>query len=110
MLHILQNIFSKKDNGILEKMIQEGALLIDVRSQNEFSQGNVVGSVNIPLDQIENNLYHFRSKTNIIVYCRSGNRSGKAKSLLNKNGINNVTNGGTWVTIQDILRKITEKK
>ncbi|WP_255493226.1 rhodanese-like domain-containing protein [Flavobacterium sp. SOK18b] len=91
-------------------MIQEGALLIDVRSQNEFVEGNAKGSVNIPLDQIENNLHQLRGKTNIIVFCRSGNRSGQAKLLLNKNGIVNVTNGGTWGNIQDILSKITEKK
>ncbi|WP_254906690.1 rhodanese-like domain-containing protein [Flavobacterium sp. FPG59] len=91
-------------------MIQEGALLIDVRSQNEFVQGNVKGSVNIPLDQIENNLHQLRGKTNIIVFCRSGNRSGQAKLLLNKNGIVNVTNGGTWGNIQDILDKNVIKK
>ncbi|OUD35171.1 sulfurtransferase [Flavobacterium sp. FPG59] len=110
MLQILQNLFSKNDNSILKKMIQEGALLIDVRSQNEFVQGNVKGSVNIPLDQIENNLHQLRGKTNIIVFCRSGNRSGQAKLLLNKNGIVNVTNGGTWGNIQDILDKNVIKK
>lgn len=110
MLHILQNLFFKNDNSILKKMIQEGALLIDVRSQNEFVQGNAKGSVNIPLDQIENNLHQLRGKTNIIVFCRSGNRSGQAKLLLNKNGIDNVTNGGTWGNIQDILDKIIIKK
>nr|WP_314837985.1 rhodanese-like domain-containing protein [uncultured Flavobacterium sp.] len=91
-------------------MILEGALLIDVRSQNEFVQGNAKGSVNIPLDQIENNLHQLRGKTNIIVFCRSGNRSGQAKLLLNKNGIVNVTNGGTWGNIQDILDKNVIKK
>lgn len=110
MLHILQNLFSKNDNSIVEKMIQEGALLIDVRSQNEFVKGNAKGSVNIPLDQIENNLHQLRGKTNIIVFCRSGNRSGQAKLLLNKNGIVNVTNGGTWGNIQDILDKNVIKK
>ncbi len=110
MLQILQNLFSKNDNSILKKMILEGALLIDVRSQNEFVQGNAKGSVNIPLDQIENNLHQLRGKTNIIVFCRSGNRSGQAKLLLNKNGIVNVTNGGTWGNIQDILDKNVIKK
>jgi rhodanese-related sulfurtransferase len=105
MLHILKKIFYKNDNSNLEKIIQEGAMLIDVRSQNEFVQGNVKGSVNIPLDQIENNLHQFKGNTNIVVFCRSGNRSGQAKLILNKNGFDNITNGGTWRTIQDILKK-----
>jgi rhodanese-related sulfurtransferase len=44
-------------------------------------------------------------KENIVVFCRSGNRSGQAKSILEQNGFVNVTNGGTWQDVNTILKK-----
>jgi len=56
----------------------------------------VKGSVNIPLDTLQNQLSKFKNKKHIIVFCRSGNRSGMAKNILEQNGFKNVVNGGTW--------------
>ena len=85
-------------------MVNDGAFLVDVRTPGEFAEGNVKGSVNIPLDQVQNQLAKFKAKENIVVFCRSGNRSGQAKSILEQNGFNNVTNGGTWQDILSILK------
>lgn len=85
-------------------MIKEGAFLADVRNPSEFAEGNVQGSTNIPLDQIAANLDIFKGKDNIVVFCRSGNRSGQAKSILEQNGFTNVTNGGTWQDIELLLK------
>ena len=101
---IFNNVFggsSNKENLIT--IVKEGAFLVDVRSPSEFADGNVKGSVNIPLDQIPNLLSKFKGKENIVVFCRSGNRSSQAKSILEQNGFTNVTNGGTW---QDVNRVI----
>ena len=98
---IFGNIFGgNSNNGNLATLVNDGAFLVDVRTPGEFAEGNVKGSVNIPLDQVQNQLAKFKAKENIVVFCRSGNRSGQAKSILEQNGFNNVTNGGTW---QDIL-------
>ena len=75
--------------------IKEGAFLVDVRTPMEFAEGSVKGAVNIPLDQIGNQLAKFKNKKNIVVFCRSGARSGQAKSILEQNGVKNVINGGT---------------
>lgn len=105
MFSILKKIFSAAGRKNLSNIIQEGAILVDVRSSNEFAQGHVKQSINIPLDKIEKNLHLLRDKKNIVVFCRSGNRSSQAKILLHNNGIINVTNGGTWQDVQKILNK-----
>lgn len=85
--------FTEIDFG---KLIAEGAWLVDVRTDAEFAEGHVPGSVNIPLHTIPDQLDLFKNKENIIVFCRSGSRSTQAKAFLDMNGIENVINGGTW--------------
>ena len=80
----------------LQTIIKAGAFLVDVRTAAEFAEGHVKGSVNIPLDTIPNQLTQFKSKQQIVVFCRSGGRSSQAKSFLEQNGFVNVINGGTW--------------
>lgn len=73
-----------------------GTFLVDVRTPGEFEEGSAKGAVNIPLDQVMNELEQFNDKENIVVFCRSGNRSGQAKYILEQHGFKNVYNGGTW--------------
>lgn len=98
-------LFGNKDNARISSAIKDGALLVDVRSPGEFASGSVAGAVNIPLDSIQSHLVKFKNKKNIIVFCRSGARSGQAKSILARNGIQNVFNGGTWTNVN----KLTEE-
>ncbi|MCD8540755.1 MAG: rhodanese-like domain-containing protein [Leadbetterella sp.] len=79
--------------------------MVDVRTPGEFSSGSVKGAVNIPLDRLPAQLDKFKNKNSIVVFCRSGNRSGQAKSFLNQNGFTNVVNGGTWENVQRALEK-----
>jgi len=93
----LSNMFGGGNSSEeLAKCIDEGAFLVDVRSQDEFAEGSARGAVNIPLDTLAQNLNSFKGKENIVVFCRSGNRSGQAKSILEQSGFKNVMNGGTW--------------
>ena len=103
MLGIFKNLFGQKDNTQLKEVIKEGAFLVDVRTPSEFASGSVKGAVNIPLDKISGQLPKFKNKKHIVVFCRSGNRSGQAKSILEKNGFNNVVNGGTWNNVQKVI-------
>lgn len=100
---ILSTLFGNKDNVQLLSAIKEGAFLVDVRTPVEFSAGSVKGAVNIPLDTVANQLAKFKSKKNIVVFCRSGNRSSQAKSILEQNGFQNVINGGTWQNVQNAI-------
>ena len=83
------------DATVVREKLKAGALVVDVRTPAEFSAGAYQGAINIPLDQVEKRLADFGDrKRAIVVYCRSGNRSGQAKVLLEKSGFSDVTNGG----------------
>ena len=88
----------------LKDIINEGAFLVDVRTPGEFAEGNVKGSVNIPLDRVLDELPQFKDKKNIIVFCRSGGRSSQAKAILEQNRISNVINGGTWDYVSQFVK------
>lgn len=105
MFNLIKNLFGGGDNTQLEAAVKGGAFLVDVRSPGEFSSGHVKGSVNIPLDKVSSQLSKFKGKENIVVFCRSGARSGQAKSILEKNGFKNVVNGGSWQNVSQLIKK-----
>jgi phage shock protein E len=87
----------------LGKLIKNGAVIVDVRSKGEFASGHVKGSINIPLEQISNNVNNLKKHNHVIVCCRSGNRSGMAKRMLQSKGLSNVTNGGSWQNVNQYI-------
>ena len=105
MFEIFKNLFTKTDGNSLSEILSENPFLVDVRSKDEFNSGSCKGAVNIPVDQIQNHLAKFKDKKNIVVFCRSGMRSSQAKSILEKNGILNVTNGGAVGNVQRLLNE-----
>ena len=84
-------------------MIEQGALLIDVRTEGEFSQGHIDGALNIPWEQTDNLLAAIGTDKQrpVVVYCRSGNRSGKAKAVLETKGYTNVFNATGFEALKD---------
>jgi phage shock protein E len=101
---IFSNLFGGKSTTDLQSIIGEGAFLVDVRTPGEFAGAHVKGSVNIPLDRVVAELAKFKNKKNIIVFCRSGNRSAQAKSILEQHGFTNVINGGTWEQVSRVIK------
>ncbi|MBK9379399.1 MAG: rhodanese-like domain-containing protein [Saprospiraceae bacterium] len=100
MFDFIKKLFSQAPQVDLKQLIREGAFLVDVRTPAEFQSGNVKGSVNIPLDTIPRQLEKFKGKKSVIVFCRSGNRSSQAKTILQRAGISEVYNGGTWEQVK----------
>ena len=95
-MNFFKNILGMS-NTDYKALMEEGAMIIDVRSPGEYAGGHIEGSVNIPLDRLENNLGKLKDKQqHIITCCASGMRSGSAKSLLKSKGYENVYNGGGW--------------
>jgi phage shock protein E len=76
--------------------VKNGAILIDVRTVEEFTGGSLSGAINIPLHLIESRLNEFpKDKTStIVLYCKSGRRAASAKAILQKNGYLNIYNAG----------------
>ncbi len=100
----LSNLFGGAATANLESIIGDSAFLVDVRTAGEFAEGHVKGSVNIPLDRVPAELEKFKNKKNIVVFCRSGGRSGQAKSILEQNGFTNVINGGPWDYVNQFVK------
>ena len=72
--------------------------IIDVRTPGEFAEDHYPGAVNIPLKEISARIEDIRKmNTPVVAYCRSGNRSGAAVTLLKKLGIREAINGGGLV-------------
>jgi rhodanese-related sulfurtransferase len=85
------------------------AFLVDVRTPDEFAEGTVSGAVNIPLNEVAQRLDEFKGKQQIVVFCRSGNRSTQAATILKQNGFTNVVNGGTRQMVDKIVKEQTNK-
>lgn len=69
--------------------------MLDVREPSEWAEGHVAGSKHIPLGQLSGRMRELDPSQEIIVICRSGNRSGLACELLGEKGFNvvNMTGG-----------------
>jgi len=83
----------------LEKLLKENATIVDVRTKEEFSGGHVAGSINIPLQEVQQSLGRFKKLQGpLVLCCATGNRSGMAAQYLNHQGIDCI-NGGSWMDI-----------
>ena len=85
----LANVFGKAtstaeavDVAEAQRRQQAGALIIDVRESEEWREGHVAGAKHIPLGSLAARLYELPRDREILTMCRSGNRSGRAQSLL----------------------------
>lgn len=105
MFNAIKKLFSSQPSLSLEDVLTKGAYIVDVRSPQEFKSGHVKGSVNIPLETIQQKAGQLKDKEYIVTCCRSGNRSGIAKSILQANGIKNVVNRGSWQNVDQHLKK-----
>ena len=72
------------------------SVMIDVRTDEEWNAGYIEGAIHIPLSEIERDIenYEISKDEEILLYCRSGNRSGRAKVILDELGYTNTTNIG----------------
>jgi phage shock protein E len=90
-----------KNNDRFDTRIPPNAVLIDVRTEEEFASGYYPGAINIPHDRILEGL-SARSvglDTPLVLYCRSGNRSSKAVATLNAAGFLKPQNAGDLQTL-----------
>ncbi len=73
------------------RRVEAGATLVDVRTPEEFAAGHLPGAVNIPVGALEERLGELGPPaTPLVVYCRSGARSGRAERLLKARGFQDV--------------------
>jgi rhodanese-related sulfurtransferase len=83
---------------------ENGAIIIDVRTPQEYDHGHIQGSKNIPLDNVQREIKTIKNMNKpIITVCRSGSRSGMAKRILQSAGVE-VYNGGPWNILIEKIR------
>ena len=104
----LLNMFKRADInvGVDEFRNTQGAVLLDVRTKEEYKDGHIEGSINIPLQ----NIYAVQTVITdldkpVFVHCLSGGRSAQATSILKSMGYKNVENiGGISAYCGEIVR------
>ena len=83
------------NQGVKEFSATDGAVLLDVRTPDEYRQGHIPGSKNVPLQSIDRvNAVVENKGTPIFVHCLSGARSGQATAILQQMGYTKVKNIG----------------
>lgn len=103
-MSIFSSLFGgDKSSEKVAELLKKGALIVDVRTPDEYQSGHITESVNIPLNTIPNKVNELKRKGKpIITCCRSGARSGMAADQLRKAGIE-VENGGPWNSVQAMM-------
>ncbi|WP_207493779.1 rhodanese-like domain-containing protein [Aridibaculum aurantiacum] len=102
MLDFIKSLFKSKTD--MAQLVKNGAVIVDVRTPSEYKAGHISGSKNIPLDSIRQEIKRLQSlNAPIITVCRSGNRSGMAKSILAAANIE-VYNGGAWSNLKKQIK------
>ncbi|WP_372870692.1 rhodanese-like domain-containing protein [Shewanella sp.] len=87
-----------KDPKAAWELIKQGAMVVDVRTPEEFAEGHIEGAINIPFEQINSEFaaLGISKDTKVVLYCRSGRRSGIANDALIAAGYNHTYNGGGY--------------
>lgn len=76
----------------LQMYDKKEAIVLDVRTYGEWSEGHIPNALHIPLDELERRIHEVPTEEKVLVICRSGSRSYTATNLLHKNGWTNTIN------------------
>ena len=84
--------------GVREYRAAENALLLDVREADEYAQGHIPGSRNLPLSELEERWEELEEGKTLFVYCLSGGRSRQAAAFLGGKGfaVKNIGGISAW--------------
>lgn len=96
-------------DGLPEK-IENGAIILDVRTEGEYSMGHIAGSINISLGTIRERYSELDKCKTYITCCSHGLRSVKVETLLKEKGFKNIYNGGAWTDLEKIVAQQKSKK
>lgn len=87
-------------------LLSQDAIIIDVRTPQEFAQGHVANSINIPINEVPNRIADINKMDKpIIACCRSGARSNRASKMLQKANIE-AYNGGGWKQVETAINEV----
>jgi rhodanese-related sulfurtransferase len=88
----IKYINNEQAENLIEK--NDELLILDVRSANEFEENRIYNAVNIPVDELEEEIYELEDYKDrpVLVYCKSGKKSSVACNLMEEEGFSNLYN------------------
>ena len=102
MFKLLKNLFGPKAD--FKALVQNGAVIVDVRTADEYKKGHIKNAINIPVEKISSQAAKLKKEGHVVITCcRSGARSGMASELLKQNGVD-AYNGGPWDSLRERLK------
>lgn len=104
MLEQIKSLLGLGPKVDYKELVKNGAVIVDVRTKGEYQSGSIRGSMNIPVQNLQNNLGRLNKNKTIITCCASGMRSGSARRILKSNGFKEVYNGGGWMSLEYKIR------
>lgn len=90
--NILYGRFKQVQVSDVRGLVEAGAVIVDVREENEFANGHIKGAINVPLSQLRERMHEIPKDVPVYVHCRSSQRSYNAVMALQGNGYENVYN------------------
>jgi len=82
--------FSMHDLSKIAENLPAGEVILDVRTPEEYAEGHIKGSINIPHDEVSDHLEKIKSYKKVYMHCRSGQRVKVAMAAFNAAGLGNV--------------------
>lgn len=94
--------------ALARQWIEEGAVIVDVRTREEFTSGHVDGALNLPLSSLGTDIENSVTDKNrpILVHCLSGGRSAIARRILQARGYTRVHNLGSLRRALQLTRRV----
>jgi NADPH-dependent 2,4-dienoyl-CoA reductase/sulfur reductase-like enzyme/rhodanese-related sulfurtransferase len=93
---VANNLINNRYNQVpvtkVRELVENDAFIVDVREEEEYEEGHLVNSVNIPLSQLRSRLDEIPKDEPVYLHCRSGQRSYNAVLALQQRGFDNITN------------------
>jgi phage shock protein E len=90
----------------IRQVLQEGGVIIDLRTAYEFDQGHIPRSLNIPVDRIPVNIIRIRDLNKpVILCCGNGMHCRDAQAMLKRAGIEQVYIGGIWQSVLKLVQR-----
>ena len=102
----LFDMFKRKDMSLdIKEYLENDAIILDVRTQEEWNEGHIENAKHIVLNLIPLKIEEIKAwEKPVIAVCRSGGRSGQAAQFLKQNGVD-VINGGPWQNVDQYIEK-----
>ncbi|WP_167681869.1 rhodanese-like domain-containing protein [Rhodocyclus gracilis] len=94
----------------VSRLIADGGVFLDVRTNSEYADGHLDGAINIPLGRLRTDYVQLDPNRTYVTYCSHGLRSIKAVEILKENGFKHVFNGGSMSKIEALRRSPEAKR